>query len=78
MGQETYEPVGFDDVTPGDRVRFVTADNGFGGTGELWREGTVTSVTLRTVRISCDSNLVGPTAVLRRSTWPYRSVSRTH
>ncbi|MFG2617752.1 hypothetical protein ACGFXC_08985 [Streptomyces sp. NPDC048507] len=60
----------------GDRVRFVTADNGYGGIGAVWRNGTVAKVTARTVLVDCDQNLLGDTAVLRHAEWGARSVRR--
>jgi hypothetical protein len=74
---ETFEPADFSAINLGDRVRFVTADNGYGGSGDgVWRTGTVTKVTTKTITVACDGNWMGATAVLRRATWNYRAVSR--
>lgn len=73
---ETFEPVDFSDVHVGDRVQFVTANNGFGGGDQVWRTGKVTRVTDRTVTVDCDSSLLGRAARLRRADWHYRCVSK--
>ncbi|GAA2732208.1 hypothetical protein [Streptomyces nogalater] len=75
---ETFEPVDSANVHKGDRVRFVTANNGFGGGDNVWRTGTVTKVTEKTVRVECDSNAFGSTAVLRRNlaAWKARCVTK--
>lgn len=73
---ETFEPVDFSNVHEGDRVQFVTANNGFDGGDDVWRTGTVTKVTDKTVTVDCDSNLLGKVARLRRADWHYRCVSR--
>lgn len=72
----TAEFVSFSAMEEGDRVRFATADNGYGGMGEFWRTGTVARVTARTVVVECDENLLGDTAVLRQAEWGSRSVRR--
>lgn len=88
---ETYEGVDFSKVHEGDTVRFVTANNGFGSSGEdLWRTGTVTKVTEKTVTVEITgpnplaedvfvggkSRKLGRTARLRRADWHYRCVSK--
>ncbi|WP_060888045.1 hypothetical protein [Streptomyces caniscabiei] len=88
---ETFEPVTFQDVREGDRVRFVTANNGFGGDGgDLWRTGTVTKVTDKTVTVEITghnplaedvfrggkSRKLGRTARLRQADWHHRCVSK--
>ena len=76
IADETFEPVAFADVHVGDRVQFVTANNGFDGGDQVWRTGTVTKVTGKTVTVDCDSNLLGKVARLRRTDWHYRCVSK--
>lgn len=88
---ETFEPVAFSDVHEGDRLRFVTANNGFGSSGEdLWRTGTVIKVTEKTATVEITgpnplaedvfvggkSRKLGRTARLRRADWHYRCVSK--
>ena len=77
---ETFEPVDFSNVHEGDRVQFVTANNGFGGSGDdVWRTGTVAKVTEKTVRVVCDdvsTRVKRDVAVLRRADWHYRCVSK--
>lgn len=88
---ETFEPVTFQDVHEGDRVRFVTANNGFGSDGgDLWRTGTVTKVTAKTVTVAITghnplaedvfvggkSRKLGRTARLRQADWHHRCVSK--
>jgi hypothetical protein len=70
------EPVAFAAVEDGDRVRFLTADNGYGGQGDVWRIGTVVKVTAKTVVVDCDTKNLSDTAVLRESDWNARSVQR--
>jgi hypothetical protein len=71
-----FEPVDFSAVALGDRVRFATADNGYGGTGgTAWRTGTVTKVTAKVIAVVCD-DWMKSTAILRRATWTDRAVSR--
>lgn len=75
---ETFEPVDFRDVHDGDRLRFVTADNGFNGRGLIWRTGRVIKKTEKTARVECDTaGLEAPErAVLRRDGWHARAVSK--
>ncbi|ELP67664.1 hypothetical protein STRTUCAR8_08534 [Streptomyces turgidiscabies Car8] len=73
---ETFEPVDFSNVHEGDRLQFVTANNGFDGGDQVWRTGRVTKVTAKTVTVDCDSSLLGRGARLRRADWPYRCVSK--
>lgn len=88
---ETYEGVDFSNVHEGDTVRFVTANNGFGSSGEdPWRTGTVTKVTEKTVTVEITgpnplaenvfvggkSRKLGRAARLRRADWHYRCVSK--
>lgn len=88
---ETFEPVTFQDVHEGDRVRFVTANNGFGSDGgDLWRTGTVIKVTAKTVTVEITghnplaedvfrdgkSRKLGRTARLRQADWHHRCVSK--
>lgn len=88
---ETFEPVTFQDVHEGDRVRFVTANNGFGSDGgDLWRTGTVTKVTDKTATVEITgpnplaedvfrggkSRKLGRTARLRQADWHHRCVSK--
>lgn len=72
---ETFEPVDFSNVHEGDRVQFVTTENGFDGRGTYWRTGTVTKVTEKTVRVDCDDAL--GRAVLRRDDWGSRCVNKS-
>lgn len=73
---ETFEPANFDDFSVGDRARLANTDNGYGGSGEtVWRTGTVTKTTPKTITVACN-DWVGKTAVLRRSDWHGRAVSR--
>jgi hypothetical protein len=76
---ETFVPVDFADVHEGDTVQFVTANNGFDGGDDVWRIGTVTKVTEKTVRVACDSNAFGSAAVLRKHqpSWNARCVSKS-
>lgn len=74
---ETFKPIAFSDVHEGDRVQFVTANNGFDGGDQVWRTGTVVKVTDKTVTVDCDSNLLGRAARLRRADWHYRCVSKS-
>lgn len=70
-------PIDFSAARVGDRVRFVTATNGFdNGQGEVWRTGIITSITDRAARVACDPNTLSPTATLRRTGWKARAVSR--
>jgi hypothetical protein len=88
---DKFEPVAFEGVYEGDRVRFVTANNGFGNSGEdLWRTGTVAKVTEKTVTVQITghnplaedvfvggkSRRLGRTARLRKADWHYRCVSK--
>jgi hypothetical protein len=74
---ETFEPADFRDFKPGDRIHFVTKDNGYGGSGDhVWRTGTVTRVTEKTITVDCDSNRLGDRAVLRRATFSSRAPQR--
>lgn len=88
---ETFQPVTFQDVREGDRVQFVTANNGFGSDGgDLWRTGTVTKVTTKTVTVEITgpnplaedvfrdgkSRKLGRTARLRQADWHHRCVSK--
>ncbi|MFF4576898.1 hypothetical protein ACFY15_00575 [Streptomyces sp. NPDC001373] len=85
-----FAPVAFHDVHEGDRVRFVTANNGFGGGDDVWRTGTVVKVTDKTVTVEITgpnplaenvfvggkSRKLGRTASLRRTDWQRRCVSK--
>ncbi|GGP55775.1 hypothetical protein [Streptomyces abikoensis] len=72
-----FEAADFDDFAAGDRIRFVTANNGYDGTGEgVWRTGTVTRISASTMTIACDPNIIGKTARIRRATWTYRAPQR--
>ena len=73
---EKFEPTDFSNVYEGDRVQFVTANNGFDGGDDVWRTGTVTKVTAATVVVACEGSILGPTAVLRRIGWNARCVSK--
>lgn len=88
---ETFKPVDFGNVHEGDRLQFVTANNGFGSSGDdLWRTGTVTKVTDKTVTVEITghnplaedvfvggkSRKLGRTARLCRADWHYRCVSK--
>ncbi|MCX5112173.1 hypothetical protein OOK13_40440 [Streptomyces sp. NBC_00378] len=74
--EDQHGPVSFAELAVGHRVRFVTADNGFGGMGEVWRTGTITRITTKTIAVDCDENLLGDTAVLRDAEWSARAVHR--
>lgn len=69
-----FDPVDFSSVTEGDRLRFVTTENGYGGRGVYSRTGTVGRVTVRTVVVNC---VDGSRAVIRRADWSARSVHRS-
>lgn len=88
---EAFEPVEFSNVHEGDRVQFVTANNGFGSSGDdLWRTGTVTKATDKTVTVEITghnplaedvfvdgkSRKLGRTARLRQADWRHRCVSK--
>jgi hypothetical protein len=88
---ETFQPVEFGNVHEGDRVQFVTANNGFGSSGDdLWRTGTVVKVTEKTVTVEITghnplaedvfrdgkSRKLGRTARLRQADWPRRCVNK--
>lgn len=62
------ERINFVDVQMGDTLRFLTANNGFGGDGRsLSCTAKVIKITAKTVVM--DSGLRGKTAVLRASDW---------
>lgn len=62
------EWIDFADVQVGDTLRFLTANNGFGGDGRsLSCTAKVIKITAKTVVM--DSGLRGKTAVLRASDW---------
>lgn len=75
---ETFEPVDFSNVHEGDRIQFVTANNGFDGGDDVWRTGTVVKVTAATVVVTCGSHWFGSKAVLRKyqPAWNARCVSK--
>lgn len=76
---ETFEPVDFSNVHEGDRVSFLTNENGYGGRGWYERTGTVVKVTEKTVRVECDdasTRVKRDIAVLRRADWYPRSVRK--
>ena len=73
---EQFVPAAFGDFSLGDRIRFYTNDNGYGGCGEVWRTGTVAKVTACTVVVACDPNWLGDRAMLRRSDWSARAPQR--
>lgn len=76
---ETFEPVDFSKVHEGDRLQFVTNENGFNGRGLYSRTGTVVKVTEKTARVVCDDAVLRvkrDIAVLRRSDWHYREVRK--
>jgi hypothetical protein len=66
---ESFGPVDFRDVAAGDRIRFLTNDNGYGGRGMYWRTGTAITTTPKTVTIRCED---GSTARLRAADWSAR------
>lgn len=69
--------VDFANLNLGDRVSFLTANNGFGEAGTPFeRIGTVLTKTDATIVIACESNLIGDTARLTRRAWSERSVRR--
>lgn len=71
--QVNWRAAQFGDFAVGDRIRFQTIDNGFGGSGDfVSRTGTVTAATARTLRVQCDSNWFGDHAVLRLADWHAR------
>ncbi|MFJ9771194.1 hypothetical protein ACIRVF_08115 [Kitasatospora sp. NPDC101157] len=78
---EDFEFAAFKDFQPGDRIRFWTNDNGYGGLGEVWRTGTVRKVTAKTIAIDCDRNLLGDRATIRLADWsrrcPMKAVATT-
>ncbi|MEV8324588.1 hypothetical protein [Kitasatospora sp. NPDC056731] len=69
---EDFEPAAFRDFQAGDTIQFWTNDNGYGGVGEIWRTGTVTKVTAKTLVIDCESNRLGKRAVIRLADWSRR------
>jgi hypothetical protein len=73
---ETFEPVDFNNVHEGDRVQFVTNENGFDGRGLYSRTGVVVRVTEKTVRVDCTEGRERDIAVLRRADWRSRDVRR--
>jgi hypothetical protein len=74
---ETFEPACFTDFKVGDRIRFVSANNGFGQTGEdVIRTGTVTRITEKTITVDCDWNTYGARAMIRRVDWDARCPTR--
>lgn len=76
---EKFEPVDFSNVHEGDRVQFVTTENGFDGRGTYWRTGSVVKVTEKTVRVLCDDapeRVKRDIAVLRASDWGSRAVNK--
>ena len=83
MAHATRKPgqdLAFTDVKVGDHITFLTRDNGFGGSGgQIKRDGTVKSVTDKTVTVEgvrmlrWSNNWTG-TARLRRADWYDRSV----
>lgn len=83
------KPIGFKNVSVGDRLTFATRDNGYGGSGDMIdRTGTVTTITAKTVTVRLDnpnsvrvfeggrSRTYGLTARLRAADWYGRSVRR--
>jgi hypothetical protein len=77
--EPVWQAAQFDAFAVGDRIRFQTIDNGYGGSGDfVSRTGTVTAVTASTLRVECDWNWFGNRAVLRRSDWyrrdPHKAV----
>lgn len=75
--EPVWEAASFGDFAVGDRIRFQTIDNGFGGSGDfVSRTGTVTAVTARTLKVQCDWNWFGNRAVLRRAGWYGRDPQR--
>lgn len=77
MNTTDFKAAAFDDFAAGDRIRFVTADNGYDGSREgVWRTGTVTRISASTMTIACDQHIMGKTARIRRATWAYRAPQR--
>lgn len=75
--EPVWQAADFGAFAVGDRIRFLTADNGYGGSGNyVSRTGTVTAVTARTLRVQCDNNRIGNRAVLRRADWHARDPQR--
>jgi hypothetical protein len=79
--EQPWQAAQFDAFAVGDRIRFQTIDNGFGGSGDfIMREGVVTAVTARTLRVDCGPGPFGSRAVLTRSNWyrrdPYKAAAR--
>ncbi|MFB7919351.1 hypothetical protein [Streptomyces sp. NPDC056061] len=66
-------PVDFSAVCEGDRLSFITTENGYGGRGVYTRTGRVRRVTERTVLVDCDDS---SRAMLRRADWNARGVQR--
>ncbi|MGW1174590.1 hypothetical protein ACWD4P_12820 [Kitasatospora sp. NPDC002543] len=71
-----FVPADFADFQPGDPIRFLTNDNGFGGLGLYWRTGTVQHATDRALTVDCDSNALGKRALIRRAAWSDRAPER--
>jgi hypothetical protein len=70
---ESFEPACFADFKVGDRIKFVSANNGFGQSGDdVIRTGTVIRATEKTLTVDCDPNWYGKRAVIRRAEWNAR------
>lgn len=77
VSESTWEAAAFDSFTVGDRIRFQTIRNGFGGSGDfVSRTGTVVTATARALTVQCDRNWLGDRAVLRRADWHGRDPQR--
>lgn len=73
---ETFEPVEFGNVHEGDRIRFVTVNNGIDDDDEVWRTGTVYRATSSTIFVECEANVLSRKAILRRNGWGMRCVGK--
>ena len=72
------EGISYSDVKPGDRLYFETRDTGYGGAGLVYRVGTVTSRTEKSVTLDCGStsSFLAKTARIRRADWPQRCLGK--
>lgn len=69
--------IAFADVKEGDRLHFETRTTGFGGMGLLYRVGTVTKVTEKTITLDCEWTAgLTTTARIRRADFAQRCLGK--
>lgn len=69
--------IAFADVKEGDRLHFETRNTGFGGTGLVYRVGTVTKVSGKAVTLECEwVPGLTTTARIRRADFGQRCLGR--